>query len=320
MYLTIIALTTISIFIFIFIFYALPTILIYSIRAKIQKIYRLNEKNLVIGDVAWSYLSGGEGTPIVFVPGFGSTKFQWGDSTYKLASQHQIICIDLPGFGNSKIRSDEFLDPESQAKRLIAFIKHLNLQNVTLVGSSIGGYICCLAIRMWPDLADRIVLIDPAGFRPSILSEETERFLRDGNHPFSYTTTKELDALYDLLFYKPPSIPFFMKQYIARQNRKQSHIRDVALRALRLYGLFNINSEINSFDQDILVIWGSNDRLFHPTGLNHFSSEKFETLLVADCGHLPYLENPNQTVNAISEFIRTKSQGNNEINCDKKVA
>ena len=316
MYLTIIALTTVSVFMF----YALPRILIYSIRAKIQKNYRLKEENLVIGDVAWSYLNGGEGTPIVFVPGFGSTKFQWGDSIYKLASQHQIICIDLPGFGSSKIRFDEFLDPESQAKRLIAFIKHLNLKNVTLVGSSIGGYICCLAIRMWPDLADRMVLIDPAGFRPTILSEETEQFLRDGIHPFSYATTKELDALYDLLFYKPPVIPFLLKQHIARQNRKQSHIRDAALRAIRLYGLFNINSEINSFEQDILVIWGSNDRLFHPSGLSHFSSEKFEKLLLADCGHLPYLEKPNQTVTAISEFIRTKSEGINETNCERKVA
>ena len=91
------------------------------------------------GDVSIAYsLSGNGDTTIVFVHGWGISKEYWKQQQDALSSQYTVVALDLGGHGQSG-RNRENWTIEEFAKDVRAVIDGLKLDNVILVGHSMGG-------------------------------------------------------------------------------------------------------------------------------------------------------------------------------------
>lgn len=85
------------------------------------------------------YNSVGSGPPIVFVHGWTGSSWHW-QRQLPLADQHRVVTVDLRGHGRSG--KQEFGWTLAQAARDVhGVIEHLDLQDVTLVGWSMGSYV-----------------------------------------------------------------------------------------------------------------------------------------------------------------------------------
>lgn len=90
-------------------------------------------------DGLWLYYeSTGEGAPILLLPGFGESTTMWSKNVPALSDNHQVICLDLRGHGRSmKVAGGNRQIRMAQDVREL--IDHLNLDNVLLIGHSLGG-------------------------------------------------------------------------------------------------------------------------------------------------------------------------------------
>ena len=90
-------------------------------------------------DGLWLYYEmHGSGKPILLLPGFGESLKMWRHSVPVLSEGHQVICLDLRGHGRSmKVPGGNRQVRMAQDVREL--IDHLGLQDVLLVGHSLGG-------------------------------------------------------------------------------------------------------------------------------------------------------------------------------------
>jgi pimeloyl-ACP methyl ester carboxylesterase len=112
-----------------------------------------------------NYVEVGEksGPVLLYVHGLMGTWRNWIFNLLPFADRFHVIAVDLPGFGDSEMPVGEF-SIERYAETLKRFIDALGLGSVTMVGNSMGGQIAAVFAKRSPELLDRLVLVDPAGF------------------------------------------------------------------------------------------------------------------------------------------------------------
>ncbi|HWH31279.1 MAG TPA: alpha/beta fold hydrolase [Egibacteraceae bacterium] len=104
-----------------------------------------------------SYVSKGEGPPIVFVHGLGGTQHVWHGVIDALSLHHHCVALDLRGHGRSGGAGT--FSVKGWAQDVEALIAALELPPVTLVGHSMGTLIAQQLAHSRPELVDNLVLV-----------------------------------------------------------------------------------------------------------------------------------------------------------------
>lgn len=122
-------------------------------------------------DRAIAYSITGTGPVLVFIHGFLESRYMW-DKILPQMSENCCITIDLPGMGDS-----ETLAPihtmELYAETIHTLLSHLRISRVSLIGHSLGGYISLAFAEMYPEVSERIVLINSTFTADSTERKET---------------------------------------------------------------------------------------------------------------------------------------------------
>ncbi|MEM9107961.1 MAG: alpha/beta hydrolase [Pseudomonadota bacterium] len=127
--------------------------------------------------------SGGTLPAILFVHGTMMDGTVWYKQTAALASRFRCVCPDLRGHGRSTASSPD-ISFEDHCDDLAALIERLSLEDITLLGWSMGGLICQLFVTRYPGMVSRLVLVDTI---PQRLSENRFAY---GQDPASTPPTK----------------------------------------------------------------------------------------------------------------------------------
>ncbi len=102
----------------------------------------------------------GEGEiTIILVHGWSNVRSIWDGQIAYFSKNYQVIAVDLPGFGKSGNNRSDWTIP-AFGMDISTIIKELDLNNVVLVGFSIGGPIAIEAYRNVPDNIIGLVLVD----------------------------------------------------------------------------------------------------------------------------------------------------------------
>jgi pimeloyl-ACP methyl ester carboxylesterase len=103
----------------------------------------------------------GRGKPLLLIHGLGGSGQSWKPVIAGLATNRELIVIDLPGHGRSPPRSDSGTFAGLVAS-VEAFLADENLEGVAVAGSSLGARIA-LELARRGKVADTVAL-DPGGF------------------------------------------------------------------------------------------------------------------------------------------------------------
>ena len=100
------------------------------------------------------YLIEGTGEPVVLIHGLDSSarmNWQMPGTIDALARDHQVIAIDLPGYGESDKPDDPAAYGEQWIDDVILLLDHLNIRKAHVVGYSMGGMVALKLIAEHPE-------------------------------------------------------------------------------------------------------------------------------------------------------------------------
>jgi pimeloyl-ACP methyl ester carboxylesterase len=117
---------------------------------------------------------GGEGLPIVLLPGLGATAHSYDDLAPLLARKHRVIAVTRRGAGYSS-KPDFGFDTPRLSQDVLEVMDEMRLQKVVLVGSSIAGEELTWLGGHHPERFEGLVYLDAAYDR----SQEPEKLRTD---------------------------------------------------------------------------------------------------------------------------------------------
>lgn len=249
-----------------------------------------------IGEKELAYTVAGSGNAVVIIHGVGGHKEDWRTVQHELAKSAQVFALDMLGFGESSKVGDDLSMPV-QAAAIAALLDAHGLARASLVGNSVGGWVAATFAATWPDRTERLVLIDPAGFRAMF----------EGEPPVNFdpSTEAEMQALIDITINGPvaqtPGIAAAaLAAYIASGEK--------AITATWGKSLFlspRLEDLLGRITAPTTVLWGADDKLFPSVLAGVFASQiaGARSELIPDAGHFPQIDQPEAALAAIARAL-----------------
>jgi len=138
-----------------------------------------------------NYTIQGEGQALVFLHGFGEDLRMWTDFIPAFEN-YQIICIDLPGFGQSDCIPNTSMS--IMAKTVKAVFDQEQIKKGILIGHSMGGYVSLAFAKKHEHLLAGFGLFN--------------------SHPYADTEEKKANRTKSIAFVKKYGVPIYLKQMI----------------------------------------------------------------------------------------------------------
>jgi pimeloyl-ACP methyl ester carboxylesterase len=250
------------------------------------------------------YVRAGQGPPLVLLHGLASSIYTWKDVLPALAAGHDVVAVDLPGFGGSDV--PERFDGPRAVGTVVTLMDRLRIPRASLVGNSLGGAVAVAMAARAPERVDRLVLVDAAGYnfkpadRPWILNlvaavpgSVAERV------PLRPVVTLGLrQVFHDRRLVTPQRID----EYVTPLRRPG---------AARMVRQILVNGDAMGFPEIVrevraptLVLWGRFDRWIPARDAERFGSDiPGARVVLLDAGHMPQEERPAETAALIEEFL-----------------
>ena len=241
------------------------------------------------------YTTKGTGNPLVFLHGFLESTKIWEPFIEKLSAKRQVICIDLPGHGQSGNIS-EIHTMELMADAVEAILQHLKIKQTSLVGHSMGGYVSLAFMEKFPEMTKSLVLMNSTPAEDSaerkINRDRSINIVRKNKKAFVSM------AISNLL---PPENHFkFITELEELKNQAFQMSEEGIIAALKGMKIrTNRNSLLRDFINSKFLILGANDPVLSITTTKKIGIYcKCEIILTRN-GHLSYMENYTE----IEEFL-----------------
>ena len=289
------------------------------------------EYRLALADqVEMAYLdnSGGDHPPLVLLHGVFDNKATW----FRLAARlpaHRIIAPDLIGHGHSSKPTfaarpvHERYSPDMQVGYLAAFIAALDLDDVILVGNSLGGGLALRLYLDFPTLAAKVsglVLIDAAGY-PHKLPLHVRTL---GSYPGKLLSHAPIHALartsgllrlaawctFRRCFHDrgkiPPELATVARAALETPNT--AYANHYSARNLVPPDVATFHQRFGDITCPTLVLWGQQDRVLPVRSAQRFATAlpHSDLHIFPNCGHAPHLEYPDETAAYIEQWIKKR--------------
>jgi pimeloyl-ACP methyl ester carboxylesterase len=264
-----------------------------------------------------AYLEAGppDAPPVLLLHGLGGTNASMLPLLPDLVRDHRVIAPDFPGFGASGAPRWRYRASEL-ATWLRAFQEAIDAAPATIIGNSLGGRVAIEAGLSSPDLVSRLVLLCPSpAFRRMRQLVPVVRLLQPGAMVARFPTPHravvialrsilaEPDRLPDAWYDSAADEHLRVMKHYGHRRAFYSAMREIYLDAA--YGEDGFWDRLPSLETPSLFIWGDRDWLVPSSFEDHIlrALPQAQSVVLADCGHVPHFEHPNQTAELIRTFL-----------------
>jgi pimeloyl-ACP methyl ester carboxylesterase len=260
-----------------------------------------------------SIVEAGTGTPVLALHGLGATKGSFLPTIAALADldRFRVIAVDLPGFGDSDKPIGAPYDAPFFADAVLGLLDRLELERVHLVGNSLGGRVALEVGFNHPERVLRIGLLAPSlawlrgrPFQPLVKLARPELGL------IQFAPRPLVDAAVRRLIpgardgWAAAGVDEFLRAYLTRSGRAAFYAAARHIYLEEPGGEQGFWTRLARLQPDALFIWGRRDRLVPHAFARHVAGTLPRARhLELDCGHVPQIERPRQTHDALAEFF-----------------
>ena len=245
------------------------------------------------------YVDAGSGAPVLLMHGLGGSIESWTHNIDYLAKRFRVIAVDLPGFGLSDKPKMSYTI-RFYKEFVTRFVKQLQLEHLSLVGSSLGGHIAAEVAINHPELLGRLVLISPAGALPlsfkgsqalwRYVKVTKARSVQQVKHALASMDSKPVSSSYARLVYEKFLIPGAKEAFLSALAGSAQAPR--------------LNNRLSRIKALTLLLWGKEDYMIPVKFAEAFLQMKnCRMILLESCGHRPHFERPELFNRIVSDFL-----------------
>ncbi len=252
--------------------------------------------------------------PILLLHGIGRSLEDWEGLYGRLAVDHRVISVDLPGFGLSERTAGRY-SLESLARFVIAALDTLGEHRpLHVVGNSLGGAVAMKISALEPQRVRSLVLANSAGFGKEVtialrilaIRPLGRRLMKDKSRKVAYRTERAL--FYDRKFVTEERLDH--AQEVSRNPGRDDVLLAVAghlgtFRGVRRRWRTQLLGTIAAQHKPTLVVWGDEDRILPASHLEHarqiFPHAEFH--LFERTGHMPQIEREEEFDALVRRFV-----------------
>ena len=264
-----------------------------------------------------STVAAGEGPPVLCLHGLGGTKVSFLTTIAALAEHYRVIAMDLPGFGESDKPLTGAYDAPFFARAADALLDELGVERAHLIGNSMGGRVAIEAGLLHPERTEKLALLSPA---LAWLRDRRWRWLLSAPLPklglIQPTPRVITDPIVRALVpggrngWSAAGVDEFLRSFLTPRGRVAFYeaARNVYLD--EPHGEEGLWTRLETLAPESLFVWGRKDQLVPIGFMKHVERALPQARHVElDCGHVPQVEAPGPTHQAILEFFAEGRSG-----------
>lgn len=240
-----------------------------------------------------NYKETGEGHPLVFLHGWGSSLEAFTRIQQEFEKGFHVFSIDLPGFGKSEEPAEAW-GVEEYTQLIEEFFRLKGITNPILAGHSNGGRISIVYASRNP--VHKLILLDSAGVKP-------KRSLKYYVKVYSYKLMRKL---------MPLVVGKAKAQAMVEERRKKSGSTDYnnASPMMRQVLVRVVNTDLQSYMPLIkaptLLVWGENDTAT-PVGDAKIMEKLIPNaglVIFKNAGHFAFIEKLGEFLIVLNNFLQ----------------
>ena len=244
--------------------------------------------------VSIAYEVRGEGEPaLVFIHGWCCDRSYWEEQIPHFAEKYKVVAIDLAGHGESGLDRKEWT-MGAFGEDVVAVVNKLNLEQVVLMGHSMGGFVILEAARQMPQLVIGLAGVDTLhDFEEKVTQEQIDDMVTPLRSNFVEATRNFVRTMFT-----PNSDSALVEKIVADMS---SAPQEVGIGALEGYIDFQ-NNEIIRVLQEVKAPMTCINADNYPTDIetNQRYPPSFKAKIMSGVGHFNMIEDP-ETFNRLRE-------------------
>lgn len=248
----------------------------------------------------------GEGKPLLILHGYFGMSDNWKTLGNQFAKQgYEVHLIDQRNHGRS-FHTDAF-DYELMSEDIYNYTEYHHLENVVLIGHSMGGKTAMLFSVTFPEKVDKLVVVD---ISPRYYEPHHNTILKALNS-VDFSVQKSRKEVETVLrnYIKEEGVLLFLLKNVYWKTKEQLDYR------FNLESLTQNNKEVGKelpsfthFNKDVLFVRGEKSHYIttedEPLIFAHFPNSKIIT--IKNAGHWLHAEQPKLFLEAVLHFLTFK--------------
>jgi pimeloyl-ACP methyl ester carboxylesterase len=252
------------------------------------------EKNIKT-DGKYRYIEVGEGAPMIILHGLmgGLSNFE-GVTSHFPQLGYKVLVPELPIYGMPMLKTNV----KNFAKFLERFIEYKGLEDVILLGNSLGGHIGLLHTKLYPNKVKALVITGSSGLYESAMGDG---YPKRGDYEF--IKKKAQDVFYD------PAVATkeIVDEVFATVNDRMKLIKTLAIAKSAIR--HNMSKDLPHMHTPTCIIWGENDTVTPPNVAKEFHEllPDSDLFWIKECGHAPMMEHPNEFNEVLEKWLAKRN-------------
>ncbi|MCC9136394.1 alpha/beta fold hydrolase [Pontibacter silvestris] len=238
----------------------------------------------------FQYIDEGEGKVMLLLHGLFGALSNWQGVVDYFSKSYRVIIPLMPIY--------EMALHKAGVPGLVSFVEDFvklkKLDDMILLGNSLGGHVALVYTLNNPNKVNRLVLTGSSGLFEDSMGGS---FPKRGNYEYVKERTEHT-------FYRPETATKELVDEvfnITNSNAKCLRIIAIAKSAQR----HNMAKDITNIHVPTLLIWGLNDTITPPIVAHEFARliQNSELYFIDKCGHAPMMEHPDKFNSILNKFL-----------------
>lgn len=279
-----------------------------AMRQRVLEGLSVTEQRVDVAGVSTAFIRGGTGSPLILLHGQGGAGIAWAPVLPRLLAAHDVIAPDLPGLGESVVRTGE-IGPDMAVSWLGGLIKETCTQPPVVVGFSLGGAFAAQLGVAGTTKCRLIVLADSgslAPFRPdpTILPSLIRLNVRPNSRNLARFFANTMVNFERFRASLGDRWQAFEAYGLDRNSNPE--VKAANRQLLRRLGTHQIPaSDLKRIAPPVAMIWGDQDRIMR-IGIARAAHDNFGWPLhvIENSGHTTKWDQPGAFVDALESAIK----------------